>query len=85
MEKQSSKKALRSLLLQITLQDQNRLQILEDLCQECGNGQQQPTEDVTRSVLNDVVACTGHVYTILNALDDCTHREDFEKISIRTR
>ena len=82
MEKQSSKKALRSLLLQVTLQQQNRLQILEKLYQKCGNGQQQPAEDVIRSLLNDAVACTGNVYIILDALDECTHREDFKKIKI---
>ena len=77
MEKQSSKKAIRSLLFQFTLQQQNRLQILENLYQRCGNGQQQPAEDVIRSLLKDVVVCTGHKYIILDALDECTDREDF--------
>lgn len=76
-EKQSSKKAIRSLLFRITLQQRNRLQILEQLYQKCGNGQQQPAEDVIRSLLKDAVACTGHKYIILDALDECADREDF--------
>lgn len=77
MEKQSAKKAIRSLLFQFTLQQQNRLQILEHLYQECENGQQQPAEDVIRSLLKDAVVCTGDKYIILDALDECTNREDF--------
>lgn len=77
IEKQSSKKAIRSLLFQLTLQQPNRLQILEQLYQKCGNGQQQPAEDVIRSLLKDAVACTGRKYIILDALDECTDREDF--------
>ncbi len=77
MEKQSSKKAIRSLLFQFTLQQQNRLQILEYLYQRCGNGQQQPAEDVIRSLLKDAVVYTGDKYIILDALDEYTNPEDF--------
>jgi hypothetical protein len=77
VEKQSSKKAIRSLLFQLTLQQQNRLQILEQLYQKCGNGQQQPTEDVVRSLLKDAIACTGHKYIMLDAMDECDDRDDF--------
>ena len=76
-EKQSSEKAIRSLLFQFTLQQQKRLQILEDLYQRCGKGQQQPAEHVMRSLLKDAIACTGSKYIILDALDECTNREDF--------
>ena len=77
MEKQSSKKAIRSLLFQFSLQQQNCFQVLEHLYQECGYGQQQPAEDVIRSLLQDAVVCTEHKYIILDALDECTDREDF--------
>lgn len=76
MEKQSSKKAIRSLLFQLAQQQQNRLQILEQLYQKCGNGQQQPATDEIHSLLNDAVVCTGHKYIILDALDECADRED---------
>lgn len=75
-EKQSSKKANRSLLFQLAHQ-QGRLQTLEQLYQKCGNGQQQPDEDVIRSLLKDAIACTEHKYIILDALDECADREDF--------
>ena len=77
VEKQSSGKAIRSLLFQFSLQQQNRVQILERLYDRCHNGQQQPAEDVIRSLLKDAVACTGHKYIMLDALDECVNREDF--------
>ena len=77
MEKQSSKKAIRSLLFQFTMQQQNHLKNLEDLYARCGKGQQQPSEAVIRLLLKDAVTCTGSNYIILDALDECTDREDF--------
>ena len=76
MEKQSSKKAIRSLLFQLAHQ-QGRLQTLEQLYQKCGNGQQQPGEDAIRPLLKDIIARTGHKYIIFDALDECADREDF--------
>ena len=76
VEKQSSKKAIRSLLYQFSVQ-QNRVQILEQLYQRCENGQQQPAEGVIRSLFKDAVVCTGHKYIVLDALDECTDREYF--------
>lgn len=77
IEKQSSKKAIRSLLFQFTLQQQNRLQILEQLYQKCENGQQQPAEDVIRALLKDALSYTEYKYIILDALDECADREVF--------
>ncbi|KAL8818034.1 MAG: hypothetical protein Q9191_008027, partial [Dirinaria sp. TL-2023a] len=51
--------------------------ILEELYQSCGNGQQQPAEDVIRSLFKDAVVCTEHKYIVLDALDECTDREYF--------
>ena len=76
MEKQSSKKAIRSLLFQLAHQ-QGRLQTLEQLYQKCGNGQQQPGEDAIRPLLKDIIARTGHKYIIFDALDKYADREDF--------
>lgn len=75
IEKQSSKKAIRSLLFQFALHESNYLQILEQLYQKCTNGQQQPAEDVIRSLLKDMLKRAEHKYTILDALDECTDRE----------
>jgi hypothetical protein len=75
-EKQSSKKALRSLLFQLALQTSEPLQALEQLYQRCGNGQQQPAEDVIRSLLRAAIARAEQKYIILDALDECTDREE---------
>ena len=77
VEKQSSKKAIRSLLFQFTMQQQDRLQHLEKLYRICGNGHEQPAENAIRSLFMDAIACTGHKYIILDALDECKDREDF--------
>lgn len=76
-QKQSWKKAIRSLLFQLILQQQNRLQVLEQLYQKCENGQQQPAEAVIQSLLMDAVAYTGHKYIMMDAIDECADREDF--------
>ena len=76
VEKQSARKAVRSLLFQFALQQHDRLHVLEQLHQKCGNGQQQPAEDVIRSLFRDAVAGIGNKYVVLDALDECTDREE---------
>ena len=77
-DKQSLKKAIRSLLFQLTLQQKDCLKSLEKLYQEYGNGQQQPAEEEILSKLKDAVARTGHdKYFVLDALDECIDREEF--------
>ena len=44
--------------------------------QKCGNGGQQPAEEVIRSLLKDLIAGKVHKYIMLDALDECTDRED---------
>ena len=83
VKKQSSKKAIRSLLFQFALQQQSSLQTLQDLYQRCGNGHQQPAEEAVRSLLKDAVACTERKYIILDALDECINREDFIVAALR--
>lgn len=77
IEKQSWKKAIRSLLFQLGTQQQNCLQILKKLYDNCGSGQRQPAEAEVQSSLKDAVACPGYKYIILDALDECTDRENF--------
>ncbi|KAL6716780.1 hypothetical protein ACLMJK_004692 [Lecanora helva] len=76
MEKQSSEKAIRSILFQFALQN-GKFQMLERLYQQCSNGSQQPAKDMIRSLLRDTIVDTGHKYIILDALDECTNREEF--------
>lgn len=75
VEKQSSGKAIRSLLFQLALQTPDTFQKLEILYQKCNNGQQQPAEDVFPSMLREAVAFPGQKFIILDALDECTDRE----------
>ena len=67
---------MRSILFQFASQQHDRLHVLEQLYQKCGNGQQQPAEDVIRSLLRDAIAGTENKYIVLDALDECTDRED---------
>ncbi len=76
VEKQSSRKAVRSLLFQFAQQARDGLQNIEQLYQKYGSGQQQPAEDVIRSLLRDIMGRIESKYIILDALDECTDRED---------
>ena len=75
VEKQSSRKAIRSLLFQLALQTSETLHDLEHLYQRCGNGQQQPAEDAVLSNFREAIARPGEKYIVLDALDECTDRE----------
>ena len=75
-EKQSSRKAIRSLLFQFAQQVPNSLQALEQLYHKCGKGQQQPAEDAIRSLLQGTMDRIESKYIIVDALDECTDRED---------
>jgi hypothetical protein len=74
-EKQSSRKAIRSLLFQFALQVSDIVQDLERLYQKCSRGQQQPAEDVLHSLFKEAMARLGEKYVVLDALDECTDRE----------
>lgn len=76
VEKQSSKKAIRSLLFQFTQQVPDRLQGLEHLYQKCGSGLQQPAEEAIHSLFQDGICRIASKYIILDALDECTDSED---------
>lgn len=76
VEKQSSRKAVRSLLFQFAQQARDGLQNVEQLYQKCGSGQQQPAEDMIRSLLRDIMGQIDSKYIVLDALDECTDRED---------
>jgi hypothetical protein len=74
-EKQSSRKAIRSLLFQFSLQVSDLAQDLERLYQKCNSGQQQPAEGVIHSLFREAIAHLGEKYIVLDALDECTDRE----------
>ena len=71
-EKQSSKRAVRSLLLQCVRQDHDGARALEQLYRQCSDGQQQPAEHTVQAILQDVLARPTEKYVVLDALDECT-------------
>jgi hypothetical protein len=73
--KQSSRKAIRSLLFQTALQVNDTFDDLERLYHKCSSGQQQPAEDTIQSLFKDAMVRPGVKYIILDALDECTDRE----------
>ena len=75
-EKQSSAKAIRTLLFQFALRNHDCLQGLEELHRKCQHGAQQPAEAELRLLLTSVIACIEHKYIVLDALDECEDRED---------
>jgi hypothetical protein len=76
VEKQSSKKAIRSLLFQFTQQVPGIFQGLEHLYQKCGIGQQQPADEAIHSLFQDGMGLIASKYIILDALDECTDSGD---------
>ncbi|KIV93472.1 hypothetical protein PV10_04684 [Exophiala mesophila] len=73
-EKQSSRMAIRSLLFQLAQQSGDGLQGLEQLRQKCTSGQ--PSDDAIQSLLQSTMERMGSKYIVLDALDECTDRED---------
>lgn len=76
IEKQSSRKAIRSLLFQFALQAVDVFQDLEQLYMKCSSRKQQPTDDTIYSMFKESMAHLGEKYIILDALDECTDREE---------
>lgn len=74
-EKQSSTKAIRSLLFQYALQVGDIARELERLYQKCSSGQQQPAEDAIHSLLREAIARPEEKHIVLDALDECIDRE----------
>ncbi|RMZ86707.1 hypothetical protein DV736_g6069, partial [Chaetothyriales sp. CBS 134916] len=76
VEKQSSRKAIRSLLLQLAQGAANGLQSLEQMYHRYGSGQQQPPDDMIHSLLLDVMDQVQFKYIVVDALDECTDRDN---------
>ena len=66
--------AIRSLLFQFAQQSSDGLQGLEQLRRKCTRGQ--PSDDAIRSLLQGTLDRMGSKYIVLDALDECTDRED---------
>ena len=75
-QKQLSSKAIRSLLFQFAVQNQETFHDIDQLYQECNCGQQQPAEESILSLLKDVMTRPADKYIVLDALDECSDRDD---------
>ena len=75
-DKQSSKKAIRSLLWQVASHTSDGQQSVQQLYQRCGNGQQQPSDDAIRLLLQDTLVSPRSAYIVLDALDECADRKE---------
>ena len=76
-EKQSSRKAIRSLILQAALRNTNHEQKLDALYRRCENGLLQPGGDTIRALLLSFLTNDERTFVILDAIDECTDREPF--------
>lgn len=76
IEKQRHENLLRSLITQLSKQSINTPEALSKLYSRCEDGQQQPTIDALILAFQQMIKEFGQVFIILDALDECTERED---------
>ena len=74
-EKQKSDRMIRSLITQLSGQSTKKLKELELLFSSCNNGQRQPDTKSLLIVLKDMLKGFDKAYVILDALDECSDRE----------
>lgn len=67
---------IRSLITQFSTQTINSPVALNTLYSHSSDGQQQPTTDALMSTLQHMLDEFHHVFIILDALDECTEREE---------
>lgn len=73
-EKQRHEKMIRSLVCQLSRFCANS--ILQTLHSSCSNGNRQPTGEMLLSTLRQMMTSLGDTYIILDALDECTERDE---------
>ncbi|KAA6409051.1 MAG: vegetative incompatibility het-e-1 [Lasallia pustulata] len=76
VEKQKSDKMIRSLITQLSRQSKKKLNKLEALFASCNNGGRQPDVEGLLTVLKEVVEGFDETYIVLDALDECSDREE---------
>ena len=72
--KQQHERMIRSLICQLS--NHSGITVLKDLYSSCSNGSRPPTGDGLLSTLRQMMASTGDTYIILDALDECTERDE---------
>ena len=74
VDKQSHEKMIRSLIMQLSTQNETIPQPLMSAYASCVNGQRQPTTDALLETLRYLIQGYQNVFLILDALDECTER-----------
>ena len=75
-EKQKWDKLIRSLVLQLTGQAKKRPETLDSLYSSCDDGKQQPKTENLIVVLKEALEGLGKTYIILDAMDECSDRNE---------
>ena len=73
--KQSSSKAMRSLMFQFAVQYTKCMQSLDELYRQCRDGQHQSSERAFLLLFNDAITNIENAFVVLDALDECTDRQ----------
>ena len=78
--KQRTESLLRSLLTQFLAQPPSLPQCLQNAYVQSQNGQRQPTIDTMIVLLRQLLKGYGQTYLIIDALDECRHREELHEL-----
>jgi hypothetical protein len=76
IEKQRHENLIRSLIVQLSMQSTNTPEALNTIYSRCQEGQQQPTTDALTLTLQHMLRDFHQTFIILDALDECTEREE---------
>ena len=80
-EKENPDKMIGSILIQLYRESSKTMDLLESLYSSCNGGQRQPDTDTLLMSLKEVIESFEETYLILDALDECSAREQlFESI-----
>ncbi|MCJ1360232.1 MAG: hypothetical protein MMC33_010235 [Icmadophila ericetorum] len=79
-KKQNPENLIRSLIKQLSGQSTNTPETLNTLYSRSQDGQQQPTTDDLESTLQQMVKDFHQVFFVLDALDECTEREELMEL-----
>lgn len=74
--KQRVDKMIGSILFQLAQQTSDGQQALRHLYERHENGQRQPPQDTVQELLCKTLGTIGSTYIVLDALDECTERDD---------
>ena len=73
-ERQRHEKMIRSMVCQLSRFCANS--VLQNMYSSCSNGERQPTEEALLNTLRQLMTSLGDTYIILDALDECTERDE---------